>query len=145
VGGKAQLASYNAIIGNLKLSYSQFEELENYARFGTRMDEDTQNIIDHRKRIRVWLKQNELEPISVPKQIIVLFALTYGMFDKVAVEKMQEVEAALMNSSEQLSSKLLEKLFGNNKMNDAELDEMRTIVSETISSFGNDKTEPDSN
>jgi F-type H+-transporting ATPase subunit alpha len=39
VGGKAQLAAYHAIAGNLKLAYSQFEELETFSRFGSRLDE----------------------------------------------------------------------------------------------------------
>jgi F-type H+-transporting ATPase subunit alpha len=140
VGGKAQLASYNAIAGNLKLAYSQFEELENYARFGTRMDEHTQKIIEHGKRIRAWLKQSELEPMSVPKQIIVLFALTNDLFDNVAVEKMTEAEAALMESSEKLSSALLDKLFANQKLAEAELEEMKNIAREALEPFGMEKT-----
>jgi F-type H+-transporting ATPase subunit alpha len=47
VGGKAQLAAYHAIAGSLKLAYSQFEELETFSRFGSRLDESTRNIIEH--------------------------------------------------------------------------------------------------
>ena len=65
VGGKAQLKAYRKIAGSLKLAYSQFEELENYARFGTRLDEHTQKIITHGKRIRAWLQQQELHPLQV--------------------------------------------------------------------------------
>jgi F-type H+-transporting ATPase subunit alpha len=42
VGGKAQRAAYRAVAGDLKLAYAQFEELETFARFGARLDEDTQ-------------------------------------------------------------------------------------------------------
>ena len=47
VGGKTQLAAYRAVAGALRLSYSQFEELEAFARFGTRLDEDTHRSIEH--------------------------------------------------------------------------------------------------
>jgi F-type H+-transporting ATPase subunit alpha len=96
VGGKAQLPAYRSVTGNLKLAYSQFEELENYARFGTRLDEHTRTTIEHGKRIRNWLKQNELHPLSVIEQLVELLALTGNLFDTVPVEKMKEAETALL-------------------------------------------------
>ena len=59
VGGKAQRAAYRAVAGDLKLAYAQFEELETFARFGARLDEDTRKIIEHGRRIRACLKQPE--------------------------------------------------------------------------------------
>ncbi|MEO7917124.1 MAG: alternate F1F0 ATPase, F1 subunit alpha [Dokdonella sp.] len=90
VGGKAQRATYRAVAGDLKLAYSQFEELETFARFGARLDEDTRKIIEHGKRIRACLKQPEFTPVSVPAQIAVLLALTGGLFDTVSNEKMTQ-------------------------------------------------------
>ena len=81
----------------LKLEYSQFEELESFARFGTRLDENTRKIIEHGKRIRECLKQHELQHLSVPEQIVVLLALTGGHFDNIPIDKIQEAEAALLN------------------------------------------------
>ena len=52
VGGKTQLAAYRAVAGDLRLSYSQFEELEAFARFGTRLDEDTQRTLERGRRVR---------------------------------------------------------------------------------------------
>ena len=69
VGGKAQRAAYRAVAGDLKLAYSQFEELETFARFGARLDENTRRIIEHGRRIRACLKQPEFAPLSVPAQI----------------------------------------------------------------------------
>jgi F-type H+-transporting ATPase subunit alpha len=85
VGGKAQLAAYHAIAGSLKLAYSQFEELETFSRFGSRLDESTRNIIEHGQRIRACLKQTEFAPVSVVEQITVLLALTEGLFDRVRI------------------------------------------------------------
>src|SRR5665647_1716494 len=65
VGGKAQRASYRAVAGDLKLAYAQFEELETFARFGARLDEDTRRIIEHGRRIRACLRQPESAPVSV--------------------------------------------------------------------------------
>ena len=71
VGGKAQRAAYRAVAGDLKLAYAQFEELETFARFGARLDEDTRKIIDHGRRIRACLKQPESSPSTVPAQIAI--------------------------------------------------------------------------
>ena len=75
VGGKAQRAAYRGVAGDLKLAYAQFSELESFAKFGTRLDDHTRKIIDHGQRIRAILIQPELEPASVPEQIVILVAL----------------------------------------------------------------------
>ncbi len=63
VGGQAQRAAFRAVAGDLKLGYAQFEELETFARFGARLDDDTQQAIVHGQRIRACLKQPELSPV----------------------------------------------------------------------------------
>src|ERR1700683_1361460 len=99
VGGKAQRAAYRAAAGDLKLAYAQFMELESFAKFGTRLDENTRKIIEHGQRLRAILIQPELEPASVPEQIVVLVALTAGLFDPVPIEKVKEAEGALQKAA----------------------------------------------
>ncbi len=82
VGNKAQLAAYRAI-AKLKLEYAQFEELETFARFGTRLDENTRKTIEHGKRIRESLKQEELQQLTAIEQICVLLSLKEGLFDMI--------------------------------------------------------------
>jgi F-type H+-transporting ATPase subunit alpha len=102
VGGKAQRAAYRAVAGDLKLSYAQFEELETFARFGARLDEDTRNIIEHGRRIRACLKQPEISPISVPVQIVLLLALNENLFDPVPLERMADAQQTLQEAVEHL-------------------------------------------
>src|SRR6202044_1183204 len=99
VGGKAQRAAYRVVAGDLKLAYAQFEELENFARFGARLDEDTRKIIEHGRRIRACLKQPELAPVSVPAQITVLLALTAELFDAVPLDRMADAEKAVQKAA----------------------------------------------
>ncbi len=98
VGGAAQRAAYRTIAGHLKLAYSQFEELETFAKFGTRLDDSTRKAIDHGERIRACLKQPESQPLSMIEQITVLLALTAGLFDPVPLEKAKEAQKALQKS-----------------------------------------------
>ena len=99
VGGEAQWAAYRAVAGDLKLAYAQFEELETFARFGARLDDDTRKIIEHGRRIRACLKQPEFSPISVPAQITVLLALTANLFDPVPLEQMTDAGHAVREAA----------------------------------------------
>ena len=87
VGGKAQLAAYRAVAGDIKLAYSQFEELEAFTRFGARLDENTRRVIEHGRRIREILKQSQNSPVPVLDQIVILLALNAKLFDIVPLDK----------------------------------------------------------
>lgn len=95
VGGKAQRAAYRKVAGDLKLAYAQFEELETFARFGARLDEDTRTRIEHGRRIRACLKQPEFSQVSVPAQIAILLALSADLFDAVPLDQMADAEHAV--------------------------------------------------
>jgi len=135
VGGKAQLPSYRSVTGNLKLAYSQFEELENYARFGTRLDEETRKTIEHGKRIRSWLVQERLKPLSVAAQLVVLLALTEGYFDTIPLEKTRDAEAALQKASEALDAEIIKHLFSKDKLADSDREVLLKIGKESLASF----------
>jgi len=87
VGGKAQLPAYREVAGELRLAYSQFEELETFARFATRLDADTRATIERGRRVREALKQPEAEPIPAPEQVAVLKAVNAGLFDDLALDQ----------------------------------------------------------
>ena len=118
VGGKAQRAAYRAVAGDLKLAYSQFEELESFARFGARMDEDNRKVIDHGQRIRACLKQAESSPVSMSAQIAVLLALTDGLFDLVALERMPDAERAVREAVAGIPAEVTGRLDGARKLGD---------------------------
>ncbi len=92
VGGKAQLPAYRAVTGDLRIAYAQFEELESFSRFGTRLDDNTRRRLERGWRVREILKQPQLEPISVTNQIAVLLAVTGGVFDEMPVDEIYQAE-----------------------------------------------------
>ena len=95
VGGKAQLPAYLDVAGELRLAYSQYQELETFARFGTRLDVETRKLIDQGRRVREILKQNEREVLTVEEQIMVLFAVNNGVFDTLPLAQISTAESAL--------------------------------------------------
>ena len=90
VGGKAQLPAYRAVAGDLRLFYSQFEELEVFSRFGSRLDERTRQTLARGRAIREALKQPQFDPIPAPEQIAILVATTAGLFDGITPERVVE-------------------------------------------------------
>ncbi len=95
VGGKAQPSAFHAITGPLRLSYSQFEELESFARFASRLDDATKSALERGKRVRKILEQQRFSPFSNVQQVTVMLALTQGLFDPIAMESIHDAEALL--------------------------------------------------
>ena len=135
VGGKAQLPAYRSLTGNLKLAYSQFEELETFARFGTRLDDNTRKIIEHGKRIRACLKQHELQPMSAPEQILLLLALTGGLLDAIPLDKIEEATVELKKISSTLPEELIKRLFSKEELSSSDHDTILKIAGNTLIPF----------
>jgi F-type H+-transporting ATPase subunit alpha len=135
VGGKAQRAAYRAVAGDLKLAYAQFEELETFARFGARLDEDTRQSIEHGKRIRACLGQAEFSPVSVPAQIAILLALNTKLFDPVALERMAAAQQAVEEAANALPDELSNRLSGVEKLTDADREQVSAAARQALAAF----------
>ena len=135
VGGKAQCAAYHMVAGGLKLAYAQFEELETFSRFGARLDEGTQKIIEHGRRIRACLKQPEFAPLSVPAQIAVLLALTGELFDCVPLDQMTNAENALHEAAANIPAKVCERLYTAEKLSNEDRETIIQIARQALDRY----------
>lgn len=135
VGGKAQRAAYRAVTGDLKLAYAQFEELETFARFGARLDENTTKIIEHGRRIRACLKQPALAPVSVPEQISVLLALSAALFDTVPLDGMTDAEQAVRDAAATIPAEVRERFESTDKLSEADRKVVIDIARKALSDF----------
>ena len=135
VGGKAQHAAYQAVAGHLKLAYAQFEELESFARFGARLDEDTLKTIEHGRRIRACLKQPEFSPVAVPIQITALLALTAGLFDPIPLDQVAEAERILCEAAGALAGDLAARLMSARTLSDADRSAILDVARRALARF----------
>jgi len=135
VGGKAQRAAYRAVAGDLKLAYAQFEELESFARFGARLDEETRRIIEHGRRIRACLKQSEFAPVSVAAQIAILLALSTELFDDVPLEQMTDAEQAVREAAAEIQVQVIERLKTDQKLGDEDREAIIQITRQALARF----------
>ena len=112
VGGKTQVPAYRQITSALKLTYSQFEELEAFASFGTRLDASTKRTLERGKRIREILNQPQYQPMEVTEQIAVLMAVTSGTLDTIPLENIHDAEdtiRSMIREDEDFRKKLLDE------------------------------------
>lgn len=135
VGGKAQRTAFREVAGALKLAYAQFEELETFARFGARLDEDTQKTIEHGERIRACLKQPELSPLTVPEQIAVLLALGDQLFDPVPLARMEEAERAVRQAARRLGADLCARLDTAQKLSEEDRSTILELARKALIEF----------
>jgi len=135
VGGKAQLAAYRSVAGDLKLAYAQFEELETFARFGARLDDDTRAIIEHGRRIRACLKQPQFSPVSVPAQIALLLALTDKLFDEVPLDQMIEAQQAVYEAALGIPEQVCARFETASKLSEEDRNNVVEIARQALARF----------
>src|SRR5690606_4740559 len=87
-----------AVVSDLRLSYSQFEELEAFARFGTRLDDDTRRTLARGERVREVLKQPQYATVPAAAQVVTLLALTAGHFDDLPLTAIARAEELVRES-----------------------------------------------
>lgn len=92
VGSAAQIKAMKQVSGTLRLDLAQFRELEAFAQFGSDLDEKTKSLIERGRRAVEVLKQPQYAPLPVEKEVAVLYALSRGYLDDVAVANINRFE-----------------------------------------------------
>ncbi len=135
VGGKAQHDGYRSVAGDLRLAYTQFEELEGFSRFGTELDAETQRTLQRGRRVREVLTQGAFETIAVGDQIVALWAVVSGVFDAVSVGQLQAAERELRRRAREELGPVLERLDAGEALREEDeerLGELATSVTDEL-------------
>ena len=96
VGGAAQIKSMRKVAGPLRVNLAQFRELEAFAEFGSELDAASLAQLDRGRRVVEVLKQSQFSPMPVSEQVVVIYAVTEGYMDDVAVDDIQTYEDELL-------------------------------------------------
>ena len=95
VGSAAQIKAMKKVSGSLKLSYSQYRELQAFSQFGSDLDQDTKNRLSMGERIVEVLKQDRNAPVPVELQVVIIYAVTKGYLKDIPVTKVQDYQEKL--------------------------------------------------
>ena len=110
VGGNAQIKSMKKVSGTLKIEQAQYRELEAFAKFGSDLDAATVAVLEKGKRNVEILKQPQYSPVSVEKQVAIIYLGTKGLLKDVPVSKVHEFEELYLLKMEQLHPGVLKEL-----------------------------------
>ena len=113
--------------------------MEVFSRFGTRLDDKNRKLIEHGKRIRACLKQKEYQPFSIGEQIVLLIALTDGLFDEIPLKDMSKAEDLLLTLSSRISKEILDKIISSQHLDDPEIELILKNCSDALSTLKESK------
>jgi len=126
VGGNAQIKAMKQVAGKLRLDLAQYRDLLTFAQFGTELDRASQAQLDRGERLTEVLKQNQYAPLSVERQILIIYAGNRGFLDEFPVSSIRKYEAKLCTYLDKEHPSLLPKI-AEQKTIDGALD--KTIAS----------------
>ena len=129
VGSRAQIKAMKKVAGKMRLEAAQYRELAAFAQFGSDLDEDTKKKLDRGGRLYEIFKQDQYQPLSAAKQVLIYFTLVNGLMDNVPVDRTREFESALYKYAD-LNDEVL-KLIAVKKEIDEEIDQkLRKLVND---------------
>jgi F-type H+-transporting ATPase subunit alpha len=134
VGGNAQIKSMKKVSGTLKLDQAQYRELEAFSKFGSDLDPATLAVLEKGKRNVEILKQPQYSPVSVEKQVAIIYLGTKGLLRDVPVDKVREFEELLHVELEHNYPGALAN-FKAGKLEDADLKTLESIAASLTTKY----------
>jgi F-type H+-transporting ATPase subunit alpha len=128
VGGNAQIKAMKQVAGRLRLEYAQYRELEAFAQFGSELDQATQRQLARGQRIVEVLKQPQYKPMPVEKQIAIIYAVTNGYLDDVAVRDVRSWEIGFHEFMDAKHAEVLKKIRTQRTLDDALIAELQRAI-----------------
>src|SRR5437870_10971793 len=95
VGGSAQIRAMKQVAGSLRLDLAQYREMAAFAQFGSDLDPTTQRLLARGTRLVELLKQGQYQPLSVERQIVIIYAGTNGFVDHLPESALKKYEVEL--------------------------------------------------
>ncbi|CAM3838428.1 F0F1 ATP synthase subunit alpha [Mesobacillus zeae] len=111
VGGSAQVKAMRKVSGTLRLDLASYRELEAFAQFGSDLDKATQAKLNRGARTVEVLKQDLHKPLSVDKQVAILYALTRGFLDDIPLQDIRRFETEFHTWLDHNSKELLDQII----------------------------------
>ncbi len=131
VGGSAQVKAMKQVAGTLRLDMAQFRELEAFAAFGSDLDTATQRQLTRGERLVQLLKQPQYQPLSLEKQVVILYAGTKGYLDEFPAAFVEKYESGLYTFIEERYPQIYTDLAEKQEITD----EIDTVLKEALTAY----------
>lgn len=135
VGGAAQIKAMKKVSSGIKLELAQYRELLAFAQFGSELDKDTADKLNHGQRIMEILKQAQYKPLKVEEEVMILFAVTNRYLDDIPVDRVKAFENDFLEYMENTSSETAKKILEKKELTDEIKVELKLKIEEFKKTF----------
>lgn len=135
VGGNAQVKAMKKVAGSLRLDLAQYRELEAFAKFGSDLDKNTQAQLTRGACMVEILKQGQYVPMSLEKQVTILYAGSQGFLDDIPISKLGEFEVGLHNYLEANLSTDLKSIKNDGTLNPESIKRLEKAIEDFKKGF----------
>ncbi|MGN1107434.1 MAG: F0F1 ATP synthase subunit alpha [Huintestinicola sp.] len=135
VGGAAQIKAMKKVSGSLKLTYSQYRELQSFSQFGSDLDKDTKERLALGERVVEVLKQDRNSPIAVENQVVIIYAVTHNYLRDIPVEKIGEFEAELFDYIDNGHPEIITSLKETKELTKENEETLKSALEEFVKKF----------
>src|SRR5215216_3272243 len=140
VGSSAQIKAMKSVAGTLRLDLNQYRELASFAQFGSDLDKATQQTLSRGERLTAILRQEELDPMPVEEQVVVLYAATNGYLDEIDTDAVMDWEHQFRDYIRDTHGDLLEPIRSEQQLSDENEKKLREAVEHFNSNFEPEQT-----
>ena len=137
VGSAAQTKAMKKIAGPVKLELAQYREMAAFAQFASDLDASTKQLLDRGARLVEILKQGQYSPLTVPEQVVSVYAGVRGYLDKLAVNDVVRFESELLTEKKSNHEDFLESIANEKELSQANDDKLKSILDGFVEKFVN--------
>ena len=131
VGSAAQIKAMKNVSSSLKLDLSQYQEVLDFAQFGSDLDPSTRARINHGRHLVELLKQPQYQPMATADQVMLLFANKLGLLDEIPLERIKEYENDLLIEMNSVHPDVIAEINEKKQIDD----KLNTRLTDIITSF----------
>ena len=136
VGFSAAIKAMKQVGGTLKLDLAQYREMAAFAQFGSDLDPASQRLLHRGERLTEMLKQNQYDPLSTDKEVLIIFAANEGYFDKLDVDQVKPFEHDLYAFFEARHKDILDEIAAKREISD----DLRKRLTAALDNFTSTRT-----
>ena len=130
VGGSAQVPAMKKLAGPLRIEFAQYKELAAFSQFGSDLNQDTLDRLNHGERIMEVLKQSQYKPFSIEDQILVLYALNNMHMEDIKVRRVKKFQKDFIKYVNQHAAYIKEELRETGKISEKLKSNIDGVISE---------------
>jgi len=135
VGSDAQTDAMKDVAGSLRLELAQFDEMQSFAQFSSDIDEETQSIIEHGRRLNELLKQPAQQVIAHELVILSLYLSEYGWLDQLEVDEVRDFESYMHEEFKENHTALLADIAEDYELTDDLIERIETVMEDIFNEF----------